>query len=60
MNDWEKIDSNILVSLINTKLRNNYSSLDELCEDLNINRNQLENTLKKIDYYYNTTRNQFI
>lgn len=60
MNDWEKIDSNILVSLINTKLRNNYSSLDELCEDLNINRNQLENKLKKIDYYYNTTRNQFI
>lgn len=60
MNDWEKIDPNILVSLINTKLRNNYSSLDELCEDLNINRNQLENKLKKIDYHYNTTRNQFI
>lgn len=60
MNDWEKIDPNILVSLINTKLRNNYSSVDKLCEDLNISRPKLEKKLAEIDYHYNSARNQFI
>lgn len=60
MQEWEKVDPNILVSILNTKLRNNYSNLDELCEDLDIDRSTLEERLRKIDYFYNKTRNQFI
>ena len=33
-----KMDPHILVGIINTKLRNNYSSLDELCSDLDIDK----------------------
>ena len=33
-----KMDVNLLVSIVNTKLRDHYSSLDELCDDLDLNK----------------------
>lgn len=53
-------DPVILLSFINTKLRDFYSDLDELCEDMNIDRDQLERLLKGIDYTYDESGNRFI
>lgn len=53
-------DPVILLSFINTKLRDVYSSLDALCEDMEIDRAQLERQLKGIDYTYDEKGNRFI
>ena len=53
-------DPFILLSYINTQLRDNYSNLNDLCINLQIEKNWLENTLNQIDYYYQEENNQFI
>ncbi len=52
-------DPNILLSMINMKLRDMYNNLDNLCEDLDIDRVELEKKLEKIGYSYNSSVNQF-
>lgn len=49
----------ILLSIVNTKLRDFYSSLDELCDDLDESREEIETVLKTINYEYDETINQF-
>lgn len=49
----------VLLSLINTKLRDQYDNLEELCEDLNYDINELKDILSKINYFYNEDLNQF-
>jgi len=39
-------DPMMLFSVINMKLRDCYSSLDELCEDMDVNKDELVNQLK--------------
>lgn len=53
-------DPVILLSVINTKLRDYYRSLDDLCDDMEIDKNILIYTLKNIDYEYDNSRNQFV
>ena len=53
-------DPVILLSYINTQLRDFYPSLDELCSSLNADKQTLSNTLAQIDYYYDETSNQFV
>ena len=53
-------DPFILLSLINTKLRDFYSSLDDLCEDLNYDKDEIKEILSKINYYYNEELNRFV
>ena len=53
-------DPAMLLSVINTKLRDFYSSLDALCDDLQIEKSELEATIAKIDYHYNQEKNQFV
>ncbi|MDF2542376.1 MAG: hypothetical protein K0S47_2094 [Herbinix sp.] len=53
-------DPVILLSFINTKLRDVYSSLASLCDDLDIDQAELEETLASIEYVYHKERNQFI
>lgn len=53
-------DPMILLSYINTKLRDDYASLDELCDDLQVERSDIENTLSAIDYRYHAELNKFI
>ena len=43
-------DPVILLSYINTQLRDFYPSLDELCSSLNADKQTLCNTLAQIDY----------
>ncbi len=52
-------DPVMLLSVVNTRLRDNYASLDALCEDLHVNRAELESALAAIDYTYNPELNQF-
>lgn len=53
-------DPVILLSVINTKLRNYYPSLDALCDDMQIDRKELSDRLGMIDYTYDAGRNQFV
>lgn len=53
-------DPAILLGVLNTKLRDFYSSLDELCDDLEADKNTLVNKCRSIGYEYNAERNQFI
>lgn len=52
-------DPVILLSYINTQLRDFYPSLDELCKNLNLKQKELTDKLASIDYYYNEEQNQF-
>ena len=52
-------DPNILLSFINLKLRDFYSSLDDLCDDLDISKDEIEEKLLCIGYKYNSDENQF-
>lgn len=58
MTDYPK-DPAILMSWVNMKLRDFYGSLDELCEDLEIDRNDLEERLGKAGFEYNAELNKF-
>ncbi len=53
-------DPMILLSFINTKLRDEYDSLALLCEDLNLNQQELAAKLSAIDYTYNPELNRFL
>lgn len=53
-------DSMILLSFINTKLRDFYKDLDELCEDLNVEKSELTEKLDAIDYKYDEKLNRFV
>lgn len=55
----EILEPNILLSLINMKLRDQYSSLDALCEDLDLDKDCIVNKLMNIGYTYNQQENQF-
>lgn len=52
-------DPFILLSVINTKLRDNYSSLDDLCDDLQQNKAQIISELESIGYTYDESSNSF-
>lgn len=53
-------DPIILLSYINTKLRDNYPSLQELCYDLNVSQKDVETKLMSIGYSYNPALNKFV
>lgn len=53
-------DPVMLLGVVNTKLRDFYRSLDEMCEDMQLSRAELTEKLKTIDYEYDADRNQFV
>jgi hypothetical protein len=53
-------DSVMLLSYINTQLRDFYPNLDELCKTLDVDKDELENKLAAIDYRYNAEMNKFV
>lgn len=53
-------DPMMLLSVVNTKLRDFYSSLDALCEDMEVDRQVIETTLQKIQYQYKEDLNRFV
>jgi hypothetical protein len=54
------LDNYILLSIVNTKLRDFYRSLDELCSEMGINKERLIAKLYAIGYVYKAEHNQFI
>lgn len=53
-------DPNMLLSIVNMKLRDFYPSLDALCDDLDEDRAQIEETLAAAGYHYEIEQNQFV
>lgn len=53
-------DPAILLSYVNTQLRDFYTSLDDMCKSIGINREETESKLSEIGYAYDEDRNQFI
>ena len=53
-------DPVVLLSYINTQLRDNYASLAELCTAANCSVEEITGILETIDYHYNPDTNQFI
>ena len=52
-------DPILLLSVVNTQLRDYYPSLDALCDDMDVSREVLEEKLGMIDYRYDAEKNQF-
>ena len=53
-------DPVMLLSYINTQLRDYYPSLEELCASLSIDMQELVDKMKSIDYAYDQQLNKFI
>ena len=53
-------DPVMLLSFVNMKLRDQYASLDDLCDDLNVLSVELEERLGEIGYFYNAKENRFV
>lgn len=52
-------DPIILLSVVNTKLRDCYTSLDALCDDLGESREEIESKLKAVGFEYDEASNSF-
>ena len=52
-------DPYMLYSYVNLKLRDEYPSLDALCEDLELDRAALEEKLSAAGFAYDAGRNSF-
>lgn len=53
-------DPVILLSYVNTLLRDYYNSLEELCSSRDMDKEELIKTLEQIDYSYDVNENQFV
>ncbi len=53
-------DPAMLLSYINTQLRDFYPSLDELCAALDVDEDELKKSLSAIDYRYDKESNRFV
>ena len=54
------MDPYILLSWVNTKLRDESPNLDSLCYNYDLNVNEIKEKLNNIGYNYNIENNQFI
>lgn len=52
-------DPVMLLSYVNLKLRDEFSSLDEMCDRLDVDKEEIVKKLASIDYKYNPSQNQF-
>ena len=52
-------DPMMLYSVLNTKLRDEYSSLKKLCEDMHINEEDITERLRMAGFEYDEELNQF-
>lgn len=53
-------DPAILLSYINTQLRDNYPSLEELAKSLSADEEEIKTKLSAIGYEYNSELNKFV
>ena len=53
-------DPVMLLSYVNTQLRDFYKTLDAFCADRDVDQKELEKNLETIDYTYDPSVNQFV
>ncbi len=53
-------DPFMLLSWVNTQLRDSYPSLDELCKAEALDQNSLEASLASADFHYDPEANRFV
>ena len=53
-------DPYILLSVVNARLRDQYTDLADLCASLDADEDTLRQTLAGVDYHYEPVHNQFI
>lgn len=52
-------DDAILMSYLNTKLRDVYASLDDLCHDMHIDKDEITQRMAKAGFEYSEQYNKF-
>ncbi len=52
-------DPLILLSYLNTQLRDRYTSLEALCEDMGLEATQIREKLAAVGFSYDEEKNQF-
>lgn len=53
-------DPSMLLSFVNLKLRDYYSSLDAMCDDMELDQDEIKDKLATIDYEYDKELNKFV
>jgi hypothetical protein len=53
-------DPIILLSFVNTKLRDQFATLEEFCDLYEVDEETLRTTLSLVDYQYDEITNQFV
>ena len=53
-------DPVMLLSFVNTQLRDNYNTLEELRKSYMVSEEEITDKLKTINYEYNSEKNQFV
>lgn len=52
-------DPVMLYSYLNTKLRDQYPDFDALCDDMDLNKEEILAKLSIMDFHYDEEKNQF-
>lgn len=52
-------DPVMLLSYLNTQLRDFYPSLTELCRSMDLEQAEIEAKMETLDYHYNERQNRF-
>lgn len=52
-------DPVMLYSYLNTKLRDQYPNFDALCDDMDLNKEEILAKLSIMDFHYDEEKNQF-
>lgn len=53
-------DPQMLLSYLNTQLRDNYESLGELCQAMGLLEDEIAEKMRTIDYEYDQALNKFV
>jgi hypothetical protein len=59
LKSFQSMDPHLLLGLVNTELRNNSSSLDDLCKTHGIEEKALREKLAEADYHFCEEAGQF-
>ena len=52
-------DPILLLSFVNTKLRDEFKSLDDFCEEFLVEKCDIEKSLETVGYFYDENANSF-
>lgn len=59
LSNIERMDVNLLYSIVNMKLRNDFNDLDDLCLSMDIDRGVLESRLQSAGFCYSASLIRF-